>query len=193
MTKKKSIFEKLGLVESSNELDFNQEDLIESMRQQSQEIEEYDAIEDTQAFHQFEDGTDFLTVLEAYDKVGLSNLDKSIFKVDDFGKHLPDNLPLETKRQSVIGILTASGLELGDLLEDAELRIQTLKGVLVATTDNTNEIITEKESEINDLLFKVDTLKQEIIDRNVAQERQDELVDEELTKINQILKFITSK
>lgn len=192
MTKKKSFLEKWGLVEAEEE--FNQDELMESLQMQSQEIENnitYSQVPQTDI--QFEDCEDFLDVPDVYEKFGIADLNKSIFKVEEFGNHLPDNLPSDVKRQSVIGILTASGLEVEDLLEDAEKRIEALKEVAVKTTENSNQVVIEKEEEIAELLNRIDNLKQDVIDRKKLQEKQDTILDEELVKISQILKFISSK
>ena len=192
MTKKKSLLEKWGLVEPSE--DFNQDELIETLQLQSMEIEQ-------DAYHnhvpemtlQFGEDEDFLIVTEIYEKAEISDLSKSIFKAEEFGNHLPNDLPSEVKRQSVIGILTASGLQVEELFEDAEKRINALKEVSTVTTEKSNLVIAEKEQETIDLLNKIDSLKQDIINRKTAQEKQDGLINDELTKIGQILKFISPK
>lgn len=192
MTKKKSLFEKWGLVESDEE--FNQDELIETLQLQSMEMEQ-------DAYHnhapemtlQFGEDEDFLVVTEIYEKAEISDLSKSIFKAEEFGNHLPNDLPSEVKRQSVIGILTASGLQVEELFEDAEKRINALKEVSTVTTEKSNLVIAEKEQETIDLLNKIDSLKQDIINRKTAQEKQDGLINDELNKIGQILKFISPK
>lgn len=192
MTKKKSILERMGLVEKSEE--FNQAELLENLQQQSKEIEEdvsFAQIPQTTLL--FGENEDFLTVSEIYEKAEISDLSKSIFKAEEFGNHLPNDLPSEVKRQSVIGILAASGLNVEELFEDAERRINALKEVSTVTTEKSNLVITEKEQEALDLLNKIDSLKQDIIDRKTAQEKQDNLINEELNKIGQILKFISPK
>lgn len=192
MTKKKSFLERMGLVEKSEE--FNQDELIESLQMQSKEMDEaLSYIETPQVTLQFGEDEDFLTVVEIYEKAEISDLDKSIFKVEEFGNHLPNDLPSEVKRQSVIGILAASGLNVEELFEDAEKRINALKEVSVVTTEKSNLVITEKEQEIIDLLNKIDLLKQDVIDRKTAQEKQDGLINEELNEIGKIIKFISPK
>lgn len=192
MTRKKTFLEKLGLVESSEE--FNQEELIESLQLQSMEMEkEISHSQVPQMSLQFEEDEDFLIVSEIYEKAEISDLSKSIFKAEEFEKHLPSGLPSEVKRQSVIGILTASGLEVNELLGDAEKRISALKEVSAMTTEKSNLVIAEKEQETIDLLNKIDSLKQDIINRKTAQEKQDGLINDELTKIGQILNFISPK
>jgi hypothetical protein len=181
---KKSLFEKLGLVESAApEVDLA---ALQAQAASYQEMEETPVLD-----IDFE-GEDFLTVEELYEKAGLADTSKSIFKVEEFSKVLPENLPTDVRRQSVIGILTASGLELDGLLEDANQRLDSLEGLLSVTSQNTVEFITEKETEISELLQRVDSLKQLINDRKSSQEQQNKIAQEEQGKINEIVKFVTN-
>lgn len=192
MTRKKSILEKWGLVEKNEE--FNQDELIESLQLQSKEIEEeVSFIQTPQVTLTFGESEDFLTVQEAYEKAGVSDLSESIFKAEEFSSHLPDNFPSDVKRQTVIGLLGASGLEVNQLIEDGNGRISVLKEVSLVTNEMSDSIVEEKEQEIAELLNKIDSLKQDILDRKTSQEKQDNLIDEELNKISQILKFISPK
>jgi hypothetical protein len=187
---KKSLFEKLGLVEST-EPAYEPVDL-EAMKSQ---LSTYNAAEETTVESDVLEleGEDFLTVEEVYTAAQLQDLSKSIFKVDEFSKVLPDNLPTDVKRQSVTGILTASGLSLDSLIEDAQKRLAVLNEVVTKTSQNTVDLVMEKEAEITKLLEAVDSLKQEINDRKTSQEKQNEIVETEKGKINQILKFVASK
>lgn len=180
---KKSFLERLKLVESS-EPEFD----MEAVKSQ---LSSYD-LETTEPEFDL-GGEDFLTVEEVYAKANLQDMSKSIFKVDEFSKVLPGNLPTDVKRQSVIGILTASGLDVDTLTADADQRLAALNGVAATTAQNTVDLITEKETKIAQLLEEVDLMKQEINDRKKSQEVQNKLVDDEKAKINEIVNFVSSK
>lgn len=195
MVKKKSLFEKLGLVESTGDQRL-QDAWSEDVRNAALGtlVTDYGSSTDEQEFSlDFEVNENFLTVEKIYEKAELSDMSGSIFKVEEFGKHLPDNLPSEVKRQSVVGILTASGLELVDLLQDAQNRTNALEGVSVLTVGTSKTTVSEKEQEISDLSDKIDVLKQEIIDAKSTQEQQDILIHAEVSRINSIVKFVSPK
>lgn len=200
MTKKKSLFEKWGLVESTEtETDFDQEAILASIRAQQAEIEGDSSGSTSETTNSstlsvmFEEDENFLTIEEVYEKSNLSDASRSIFKVEEFNKHIPDNLPLDVKRQSIVGILSASGLQLDELLDDADKRIKALKDTMLITSQKSDQDIMEKEEEITNLLNKVDSLKQGILDRKLAQEQQNDFIEEEIGKIDNILKFVVGK
>lgn len=194
MAKKKSLLERLKLVESDEE-EFDQEAILASIQAQSEElgIETSETTSVTSSSIVFDEDESFLTVSEVYEKAGLSNMDRSIFKAEEFGKFIPDNLPSDVKRQSLVGILSTSGLQLDELLEDAEKRIQALKDTAIITSQKSDQDIMEKDAEITNLLNTVDSLKQGILDRKSAQEQQNNFIDEEIEKIKRILKFVAGK
>lgn len=183
MSGKKSFFEKLGLVEST-EKDVS----IDDFQEKHDLTDEYEeTIAEVEVNMQ---GKDFLSIESIYAQSNLNDLNRSIFKVDEYSKVLPESLPAAVKRQSVIGILTASNLTVDELISDAEQRIGTLNAVQKMTNDSTNTLISEKEERIANLLAAVDVLKQEINDRKLSQEIQDKAIKEEFDKIKEIIRFI---
>ena len=184
---KKSFFEKLGLVEST-EPEISTEDLQKELRSISEEpqqttIEIQDIPEDMLL-------EDVITVEEVYEKFGLTQMETSIFKVDEFLSVLPKELPNDAKKTSVLGILSASGLSLDSLLNDATSRQSALLSTFDAFTNETNSIVDTKKAEIEDLEQKIDQLKTEINDRKKAQESQEDIVMKEKEKIQNIVNFI---
>lgn len=180
---KKSFFQKLGLVESSE----TSVDIL---------MNNYNAEYDFQPTEEVLPeinlgGEDFLLVAEVYEKAGLQDMNQSIFKVDEFSKVLPASLPTDTKRQSVIGILAASNLTVDALVEDADNRILALKSVQQTTTLNTEAVVATNETKIADLLLEVDNLKQQNNDRKTAQETQDTILNDEIKRVSEIKKFVS--
>jgi len=180
---KKSFFERIGLVES------NGPDLDTALANFDTEYN-FNEVEEVLPAVDLGD-EDFLTVDEVYEKAGLADLSRSIFKVDEFSKVLPDSLPTDAKRTSVVGILAASNLPVDVLVEDANGRVAALKSVKQVTNENTANIVSENEIRIAELLAEVDNLKQQNNDRKAAQEKQDEILETEVEKLTGIKKFIS--
>lgn len=182
---KKSIFEKLGLVE------------IEEVGQEGS-----DGMENMEGIQPPEEENTFVTTLEdvdmnevlsidsIYDKCGLADTSRSIFKIEEFKNILPDDIPNESKRKSVIGVITVSGLNLDSLLADSDTRIEALKAALETFTAETINSVSENDSEIIGLESRIDELKKKNIDRKRAQEAQESLIGVEIKKIEDIVKFI---
>jgi len=137
--------------------------------------------------------TELVTVEEVYSKFNLTDTSKSIFKVDEFAKVLPQSLAVDIKRQSVVGILSASSMQVIELVSDADNRLGALQTTLDAFTDQSNGMITDAESQITELESQIDGLKQLINDRKKLQESEETLIKVETDKINDIVAFINPK
>lgn len=97
--------------------------------------------------------TDFIA--DVYDQNELSDQSKSIFKVEEIINTLPKEMPNDTKRIAVIGILTTFGLTLDQVIADGEHR----KSIIMAAAD---EIKTQNESVINENNIVIEEKKHEI-------------------------------
>lgn len=187
---KKSFLERIGIVESSAQESQYVSGDLEAMKGQ---LSTYETSIEEPTSDVLEIGEGFFTIEETYEAAQLQDLSTSIFKVDEFSKVLPDNLPTDVKRQSVVGILSASGLSLESLVDDAEKRLGVLNEVSSKTSQNTVEFVIEKETEITKLLEMVDVLRQDINNRKTSQEKQNEIVDTEKERINKIVTFVSPK
>lgn len=138
------------------------------------------------------DSTEIVDVNTIYEKTGLADISKSIFKVNEFAAIQGiASLPTEVKRQSVIGILTASGLTIDNLLQDASDRINALADTLETFTAETDQNVDSWSNEINDLQLKIDALKQKTNDRKLLQENESTLIMEETKKVDTIVNFLS--
>lgn len=247
MTSKKSIFEKLGLVEAveeKNENDVNNSDrffldpeddevvaefeemlkeqeLIQSesnVEQPNLEIMQEQNLEETEAIldeldesknieektSEIEDKLNVLMV--AYEKNKMLSIEdiyrnarlsgdtrKSIFIADTFLKTLPENLPVDIKRTSLLNILGVSSISIEELLTDAFQRIDSLNTVLENTVNVSEDIVKKNESAIKELENRIEELKNITEIRNKFQDDQNTLIEYEIQKIINIVDFIKPK
>ncbi len=247
MTSKKSIFEKLGLVEAveeKNENDVNNSDRFfldpeddevvaefeemlkeqeliqsesnvepsdfDSTEEQSQEettaildeLEEFKNIEEKTS--EIEDKLNVLMV--AYEKNKMLSIEdiyrnarlsgdtrKSIFIADTFLKTLPENLPVDIKRTSLLNILGVSSISIEELLTDAFQRIDSLNTVLENTVNVSEDIVKKNELAIKELENRIEELKNITEIRNKFQDDQNTLIEYEIQKIINIVDFIKPK
>lgn len=115
---------------------------------------------------------------------------RSIYIIDSFLKALPETLPNEAKRQSVLNIISASGINLENLLEDGQKRLHLLHNYCESFTSKTEEIIKQYEIEIKEFTMKIEQCTEAINKRNELQKEQDLKLDYEMSKIESIIKFI---
>lgn len=250
MANKKSIFERLGLIEISvkegniesiNEPDINEQDnnLLENTEldvnayaeKDEQEIQENEVTLETSDISINQDielsinrmkeiGDDMNQALDqeggieekldvligAFEKNKLLTIDeiyknyklilepnKTIFMGDILMKALPENLPLDIKRESVLSIMEVSNIEKEDLLNDAYKRIDALNTVLKDTIKNTEEIVAKNEASIKELERRIEDLKQATEEKLKLKEDQNTIIEYEIQKIINIVEFIKPK
>jgi hypothetical protein len=127
---------------------------------------------------------------DIYNENYLNDKTKSIFKVEEIKSVLPDTLPNETKKASVLGMMSVSGLTLESVLLDAENRIGILNSALQKFTETTVEIINDSQDQINKLEEMINDLKEKITVRKKEQETQEQIINQEKEKINNTVNFI---
>lgn len=247
MTSKKSIFEKLGLVEAVEEkpeseangaegffLNPNDEEVsaeFEAMLKEQdaadksmtdempfESVEEAPYYEEPVAVNTFTEAPqelegqsfeieDKLNVLiGAYEKNKMLSIEdiyrnarlagdskRSIFIADIFLKTLPENLPVDIKRTSLLNILGVSNISIEELLTDAFQRIDSLNTVLENTVNTSEEIIKKNEATIRELESRIEELKNITEIRRKFQDDQNTLIEYEIQRIINIVDFIKPK
>lgn len=135
-----------------------------------------------------------LSIEEIYRNARLSgDMKKTIFMVDVFLKALPENLPIDIKRESVSNILNVSSIKLEELLTDAYQRMDALNTVLENTVQTTEEIVGRNEASIRELENRIEDLKKVSETRRKFQEDQNTMIEYEVQKIINIVEFIKPK
>ncbi len=239
MVAKKTIFEKLGLVEPIEQ----EHDASENFEQDQVESPEVEVAEESTEYYGAEDasfGTDLLAaknesvkdllreaskemalnvredsaqieekldeLIGAYEKNKMMSIDdiyrnsrmendrkRTIFMVDVFQKTLPENLPLDVKRASVMNIMDVSSINLDNLLSDAYKRIDALNNVLEQTVQTTEDVIAKNEASIKELEGRIKELRKINEVRVQFQEDQSSVIEYEIQKIIGIVDFIKPK
>lgn len=133
--------------------------------------------------------SDLISVDAIYSENGLSDNSKSIYKVNEIRAALPD-MPSDSKKASVIGMLTVSKIDISEIENDAEERIDTIIAVLNNFTSETQRIVDSAEEQIAEKEKEIEELKNKIADRKQLQERQGKLCEDELELINATVNFI---
>lgn len=130
------------------------------------------------------------SIEEIYQENNLADSSKSIFKVDEFIKALPNTLSAEVKKQSIGGILIASGITLDQVKEDAINRKNVLNSVLANFSEETKGMSDEINAKIAEFEGQIDKLKDLAIERSKLQETQEKIINDEIAVIEKIETFI---
>ena len=127
---------------------------------------------------------------DIYKANSLEDLSKSIFKVDEVINSLPKEMATETKKATVLAILTSFGLTTDEVVQDGITRINFLKSAM-------NEILTKNNSEIESYNISIEEHKKEIEELSkyianlvVVNKNCEDTVEQELSKIEELIKFV---
>lgn len=135
-----------------------------------------------------------LDIHEIYSKFGPSTKDtNTIYIIDSFLKALPDNLPSDIKLQSVLSIISASKMDVEQLLNDGDKRLEVLSQFFKNFMDRNDKVITDNEREISILTEKINHHNKIIDGRKKLQDEQKSVVKFEVQKIENIIDFVQNK
>ncbi|MBS7526538.1 hypothetical protein KHM83_07595 [Fusibacter paucivorans] len=222
MVPKKSIFEKMGLIDPINKS--SEDDVEETVTEESyDEIPELDFVPDLTQLENDQTPTEvetpiatedipkdigdkldliigayeknkLLTIEEIYRNAHLENeVKKTIFMADVYQKAIPENLPLDIKRETVLNIMNVSSISLEELLNDAYKRIDALNTVLEETVSTTQEIFNRNDATVRELEKRIEDLKDINKNRKKFQEDQNTMIEYEIQKIINLVEFVKPK
>ncbi|MFA6782833.1 MAG: hypothetical protein WCR90_06460 [Sedimentibacter sp.] len=214
---RRSILEKLGLIEkienevNDNEQSVNEEEIIpvEKEKPQSKKPEiQIDAqfvarekpsaeVKSTNAVKDWIDPVEavskkrLLKIEEIYKNYNVNSEGiKSLCIVESFQKALPDYLPTDVKRDSILNIIASSNVQVESLIKDGNDKLNCLKDFSQSFINESNDIILNFENEITELNEKIKKFKTAIDNMKSLQNEQGFTVKYEIDKINNILQFL---
>ena len=174
-----SLFEKLGLIERVEEEPIMCEEdlLLEGIK------EEINA--------NIEGVSNENLVSDIYNANSLSDVSKSIFKVEELINSLPKEMATDTKRASVLAILTSFGLTSEIVTEDGCSRSNLLAAALdEIVTINNNRIDSCKE-EVESHKKAIENLEKYIADLENENKVCSSKILEEVDRITKLVDFVT--
>jgi hypothetical protein len=199
----KSVFEKFGLIEkiqsegeNSGKTAVSQVD-VHIDEKSDRELPTVDTVaESLKAFKESVTKKENQKLLKSDEIYNDSNIKSeglnSLFIVESFLKALPDYLPVDVKRQSVLNIISSSGMSIDNLTKDGSDRLRCLNDFSKTFSYEVKSNIREYEEEIKKLSEKIDMYNQKIDYIKKLEVEQDAVVDYETKRVNNILRFIAS-
>lgn len=129
-------------------------------------------------------------VNDIYSANNLGDLSKSIFKVDELINNLPKEMPTETKKATVLGILTSFGLTVEEVVNDGLSRINYLSASMNEIINKNTSEIDSSNSLIEDHKKEIEELSKYIADLTVANKNCENTIESEVDKISNLIKFV---
>lgn len=195
--KKKSLFEKLGLVEAVDQTDEEKSETPQNNKQheESNNSNVVSMPENKLLKPEQKNKAEKLSIDEIYTIYSLSprTATNTVYLIDHFLKALPANLPIEIKKQSLNSLLEASHIDLSDLLNDGRDRSDLLNQYLENFTMDLEDIISENKKAIEALKEKIAYHSSVIEERSRTLDEQKSIVKFEIQKISSIVDFVKSK
>lgn len=200
MENKKSLFEKLGLIEKVQATSEEETDIVTPNETKDSFVSRINtAIETPNPFNadtveknnpfKFDRHNEISEIYNIYNlkQDGIN----TIFIIENFLKALPEYLPEEIKRQSLFDIIASSGMNIENLITDGSERLKSLNAFFDQFTTNTNKNIQEREKEIELLVKKINQCKTEIQGFEQLRDTQKATIDYEVQKVSNILRFVS--
>lgn len=129
-------------------------------------------------------------ISDIYAQNDLCDMGRSIFKVEDMINSLPKEMVTETKKTSILTILTSFGLSATDVGLDGENRMEVLSSVLSNIMNDGNTEIFAKQTEIENHKKEIERLEKEISDKQSEMKVSENIISNEVSRISGLVKFI---
>lgn len=129
-------------------------------------------------------------ISDIYNQNDLSDLSKSIFKVEELINSLPKEMPNETKKATVLSILSSFGLTVDEVIADGEDRTLIIKSALSSITDENNDVIDSNNASIEQKKLEIQDLEKDNSERAIVIKNAEDKVESELKRIDDLIKFI---
>jgi hypothetical protein len=131
-----------------------------------------------------------MSVNEIYSMNGLENSNiNTVFMLGNFINALPENLPYDVKKCSVMNIVEASNTDLSKLLSDGKKRIHALRQFEADYHCSTSNAIKEYQLEIKRLKELISNYEEQIRIKEIMLDEQNHIIRYETQKISGIINF----
>ena len=129
-------------------------------------------------------------IADIYESNDLSNLSKSIFKVEELINSLPKEMPNETKKATVLSILSSFGLTVDEVISDGENRKDIILSALNAIFDENTSVINDNKANIEQKKLEIQNLEKDNSDRENIIKKTEDKIELETKRIEDLIKFI---
>ena len=127
---------------------------------------------------------------DIYNRNALSDLSKSIFKVEQTINSLPKEMPNDTKKATVLTILSNFGLTVDEVVEDGYSRQSIIRGALSTIVDENENTILNNKTIIEQKKMEIQELEKDNANRETVIKNTEDKVELELKRISDLVTFI---
>lgn len=174
------LLEKMGLIEKIPETtDYDVNDTS------------YDMYDEESISAEYSEGCAADTLVEdVYVQNDMHDKTHSIFKIEELTNSLPKEMVTETKRASVLSILDSFGLTAEEVVTDGENRVKILDSVKTQLNIDSENLIANKQSEIEEHKKAIAALEADISANVDNTKRSNEVIETEIKRITSLVEFM---
>lgn len=191
---KKPLLERLGFIEPVLKMEKKEDfDMLDDDPAITSEVRSFSDAAETQERAE-KASVEKLPIKTIFEKSGLETKEtNTVYLIENFIKALPNNLPADIKRQSIINLISASQLDIICLLKDGNRRLDVLNNYIDDFSGNVAETIISNEKQIRKLNERIAYHNRIIEDKQRMRDAQKSEVEFEIQKITNIIDFIENK
>ena len=127
---------------------------------------------------------------DIYNHNDLSDVSKSIFKIEELINSLPKEMPNETKKTTVLSMLAIFGLTIDELVNDGKNRISVVTGARDEIIEDNNNAIVNNSAIIENKKLEIQELEKDNTLREVVIKDTDDKIECEIKRISKLINFI---
>ena len=129
-------------------------------------------------------------IADIYNQNALSDLSKSIFKVEELINSLPKEMPNETKKVTVLSMLSIFGLTLDEIIADGESRFSIINSALSSIESENTDVIHSNNASIEQKKLEIQELEKDNADRFLLIKETADKIETEAKRIEELVKFV---
>ncbi len=129
-------------------------------------------------------------IQDIYEKNDLADTSKSIFKIEELINSLPKEMPNETKKTTVLQMLSIFGLTVDEVLSDGDTRYKVINSALNAIAAENNNVINENNANIEQKKLEIQALEKDNADRFALVKAANDTVEVESKRITSLINFV---
>ena len=134
----------------------------------------------------------FLSTDELYDALALrAKKTDTIYLIEEYLQTLPDSLPDSSRREIVGKLIAASGFDFDLLMGDGVLRVKMLKEYAERFARHTDDYITARQAEIDEMEQQILRSRKLIDNRRELHKKQFFSIEAEAQRLKEILTFVS--
>ncbi len=193
MSKVMSILEKCNLVEKVNNEEPGNCPAAEELNLVPDEVLETENNIEAENFNNGLKYENKMMINEIYSLFELKNSSiNTVYMLENLINALPQNLPKDVVKQSVINVMNASDIHLNELLSDGQQRMEVLKTVMNGYNSETNKCIAEYKEEIDRLSDLINNCQEQIKIKESLLEEQQYIIQCESDRVSEIIDYFSN-